>query len=150
MTLRELTEFKLKTDRENNPNVPVYAVPRTLFSDKKANDLAKAIKAFCEIKGIMCQRTGNEGRFRPGKNYVDVIGRTRIMKGTWLPGQNNGQGDLMLTIKGRVYWVEIKIGRDTQSEAQKDFENQVKRSGGVYVIVKTWEDFYNNVKKWLR
>jgi hypothetical protein len=79
---------------------------------------------------------------------VDVIGRTRIMKGTWLPGHNSGQGDLMLTIKGRVYWVEIKIGRDTQSEVQKDFENQVKRSGGVYVIVKTWEDFYKYFILW--
>jgi hypothetical protein len=150
MTLKDLTELKFKQDREDRPSVPTYAVPRTVYTDKTANGLTKAIKTFCDIKGVMCQRTGSEGRYRPGKNYVDVIGRTRIMKGTYLPGQNNGQGDLCLTIKGKVHWVEVKIGRDVQSEVQKDFEAMVKRAGGVYVVVKTWEDFYSNFKKWIR
>jgi len=150
MTLKDLTELKFKHDREEHPNVPLYATPRKSFTDKTANGLSTAIKTFCDVSGVMCQRTGNEGRYRPGKNVVDVIGRTRVMKGTWLPGQNNGQGDLSITMKGRIHWVEIKIGNDRQSDAQKTFESQVKKAGATYDIVKSWEDFYKIYILWQR
>lgn len=149
MTLKDLqAEYKIHF-REKHPSVPDHAIPHRVFEDRTANGLQNAIKTFCEIRGILCERRGNEGRFRQGQTVVDVIGRTRVMKGTWLPGQNNGQSDLELTIKGIRHCVEVKIGRDVQSDAQKDFEAKVKRAGGVYVIVKCWGDFYNEFKKWV-
>jgi hypothetical protein len=39
-----------------------------------------------------------------------------------------------------VKW-EVKIGKDTQSEAQKEYERKITASGGHYYIVKTFEDF---------
>lgn len=147
MTLRDLTELKYNTDREERPNVPAYAIPRTAYTDKTANGLTKA---FCDLVGVMCQRTGSEGRFRPGQQVVDVIGRTRVMKGTWLPGLNEGQGDLLITLKGKAHWVEVKIGKDRQSDVQKDFEAKAKRAGAVYVVVKSWGEFYNNYMIWKR
>ena len=130
MTLKDLSNLHFENLRESKPNVPVYAIPRTTFSDKTANGLATAIKNFCELKGVMCMRTGNEGRYRPGKTVVDVIGRTRVMKGTWLPGQNNGMSDITIILKGRTHYVEIKIGKDVQSDVQKRFESEAKKSRG--------------------
>jgi hypothetical protein len=39
-----------------------------------------------------------------------------------------------------VKW-EVKIGKDRQSDAQKEYERKIKESGGHYYIVKTFEDF---------
>jgi hypothetical protein len=148
MTLKELNAELREWTAVRYAAVPLHALPKNIYKENTANGLATTIKAFCEMKGIMCQRTGNEGRYRPGQSVVDVIGRTRLMKGTWLPGQNNGQGDLHITLKGMSHWIEIKIGRDTQSDKQKEFEAMVRRSGATYDIVKTWEDFFKVFSKW--
>lgn len=148
MTLKDLSNLHFNNLRETKPNVPLHAIPRKTFSDKTANGLQTAIKTFCDLSGVLCDRRGNEGRYRPGQTVVDVIGRTRIMKGTYLPGQNNGQGDLSITIKGRIHWVEVKIGKDTQSDAQKTFESKVKKAGATYNIVKDWNDFYKLYTSW--
>lgn len=141
MTLKDLTELKFNRDRQSRPNIPLYAIPRTAFTDKTANGLTKAIQAYCDIKGIMCIRSGNEGRYRPGASYVDVIGRAHVMKGKWLPGLNNGQADLTIVVNGKYIAIEVKIGKDRQSEDQKAFESKVEGSGGRYVIVKSWTEF---------
>lgn len=148
MTLKELSALKLSSDRKRYPSVPTHGVAIKLYSDKTANGLATAIKDFCELVGVMCTRTGSEGRFRPGKTLVDVVGRTRLMKGTWLPGQNVGQGDLQVVMRGRIYSIEIKIGRDKQSEVQKEFQGRLEKAGGIYVIVGSWEEFYKHYSKW--
>lgn len=148
MSIKELSEYIHKEKIKEYSNIPKYAVPRTLYKDTTANGLAKCIKDFCEVNGIMCQRSSNEGRYRPGAVVVDVIGRGRQMKGTWLPGLNNGQGDLHIVLKGMSHWLEIKIGKDRQSDKQKDFEAMVKRSGGTYDIIHDWPEFYNTYSKW--
>lgn len=148
MTLKDLqAEYKIYL-REKHPNVPAHALPHKVFEDRTANGLTNAIKTFCDIRGVLCDRRGNEGRFRPGATVIDVIGRARVMKGKYLPGQNNGQSDLEITLKGKRHCVEVKIGRDTQSDAQKEFEAKVKRAGGVYVIVRDWAQFYENFNRW--
>jgi hypothetical protein len=37
--------------------------------------------------------------------------------------------------------IEVKIGRDRQSEAQVEYQRQVEAAGGVYVIAKTFDGF---------
>lgn len=39
-------------------------------------------------------------------------------------------------------YVEVKIGRDKMSEAQEKYEKQVTKSGALYCIVKTPEDWF--------
>ena len=59
----------------------------------------------------------------------------------------NGQGDisasLPVTFHGRTFGVrfefEIKFGRDKQSIIQKAFELAIKKSGGVYLVVRDVE-----------
>jgi hypothetical protein len=70
------------------------------------------------------------------------------MKGMYIPGHNKGQSDLEITLKGKRHCVEVKIGKDVQSEGQIEFESKVIRAGGVYVIVKSWEEFFKAFSKW--
>jgi len=41
---------------------------------------------------------------------------------------------------GRFYGVEVKSGRDTQSEAQMQCEAEIRASGGVYIICRQLAD----------
>jgi hypothetical protein len=149
MTIKDFKKQRMDHLKETHPNIPDHALPSKNYSDKTANGLTTLIKDFCDVNGVMCVRSGNEGRYRPGKNVVDVIGRTRVGKGTWLPGQNNGMADLQITIKGRIHYVEVKVGKDRQSDVQKDFEDKAKRAGASYDIVKEWSDFYKLYAKWV-
>jgi len=149
MTLKELANLKYQRDTATNPNVPPYAIPRATFNDRTAGGLTKAILTYCHLHGIFCQRTGNEGRFREGETVVDVIGRTRIMKGKFIPGTNNGVSDLTAVIGGRYVGIEIKIGNDRQSDNQKRFESKLIASGGVYLIVRNWDDFISRIKPFM-
>ncbi len=58
----------------------------------------------------------------------------------------NGTADISATIQGHSVKIEIKCkatGDNCQSEAQKEYQRQIEKSGGVYLIVTTFEDFYS-------
>lgn len=149
MTLQQLSHYILEAARTKYPSVPAHAMPLKSYSDKTANGLATAILDFCgNTPGVFAVRNGSEGRYRPGEVVTDVIGRQRQMKGTWLPGHKTGSADVEITIGGRIYNVEIKIGEDRQRPDQVKYMNNVRAAGGVYEIVKSWEEFYNYYTLW--
>ena len=53
----------------------------------------------------------------------------------------NGSADISATIAGRSVKMEIKIGADRQSEAQRRYQVAIERAGGLYVIVKDFTSF---------
>ena len=140
--LQLLQEMDYQCRRDLYKNVPEHAVLKITFSDSTANGLTKAILSFLKLKGHMVWRQSSEGRYRPGKAVVDVIGRTRIMKGKYLPGQNKGAADVCAIIGGVFCALEVKIGKDSQSLAQKQYQKQVEDNGGRYFIARTFESFY--------
>lgn len=137
--LQEL-DYQAKLDLYKG--VPTFAVPRTKFSDKTANHLTKAIVAFLKLKGHMVWRQSSEGRYRPGKQYTDVIGRTHLGRGQFLPGTNKGHADVCAIINGTFTAVEVKIN-DKQSPAQKAYQKEVEGNGGTYLIAKDFQSFYD-------
>lgn len=90
----------------------------------------------------MAWRQSSEGRFRPGKQYTDVIGRVHIAKGKFLPGTNKGHADVCSIIGGVFCAIEVKM-KDKQSTAQKQYQKQVEDSNGRYFIARTFEDFFS-------
>lgn len=139
--LQTLQEMDYEHKREAYKHVPTSAIPKTRYSDKNANSLTKAILAFLKLKGNMAWRQSSEGRYRPGKEYTDVLGHVRQMKGQYLPGQNNGQSDVAAIVGGQFIAVEVKM-KDKQSQAQKDYQHQVEQSGGRYLIARDFEIFF--------
>lgn len=61
-------------------------------------------------------------------------------------GSTKGVADLvgLITTRTRSGWyfcVEVKYGKDTQSEVQKKRENEVIMAGGTYYIAKSFDSF---------
>jgi hypothetical protein len=59
-----------------------------------------------------------------------------------------GSADISATINGRSVKIEVKVGADRQSQAQKVYQEQVEKAGGLYFIAKDFEsvvEWYNNL-----
>ena len=52
-----------------------------------------------------------------------------------------GTADISATIGGRSVKIEVKVGRDRQSEAQRIYQQQVEAAGGIYYIATDFESF---------
>lgn len=64
-----------------------------------------------------------------------------------LTGLLSGVSDLILiTPKGTLIFLELKIQKGIQSETQKDFETRVKALGYEYRICRSLEDFKEMLK----
>lgn len=146
MTLKELA--KAYSDKLHS-QVPEHCRPVKSFSDKSANDLTKAIVAYLKVvKGFFAERQSSEGRFRPGKEYENVLGQRKQMKGTWLPGQGKGKADIKAVIRGRAIEIEVKHGKDRLRPEQVEYKQKIEQAGGVYLVVKTWQDFIFQIKNY--
>lgn len=124
-SVKHLEDLALKHKIEKYPNFP-YPVKST-FRDDTANGLTKCIITYLQLKGWQAERINSTGR-----NY----------KGKWIYGTGtNGTADISATIKGKSVKIEVKIGKDRQSEAQKDYQQMIERAGGVYFIAKDFTEF---------
>jgi len=99
---------------------------------------------FLTLNNCQAERITSQGQYRDNtKQVTDVIGRVRtIGSGTWTKGTSTaGTADISATIKGRSVKIEIKWAKDIQSTAQKQYQNAIEKSMGIYIIVKTFDDF---------
>jgi hypothetical protein len=113
-------------------------------SINNARSLEKQIKEFLDLKGHICDKTDTKGRKVSNKiAFVDVIGRNRVI-GRDVYHQSTGtvgKADLSVQIHGVRVEMEIKWGKDRQSELQKEYQKRVEKDGGIYVIIKDMDAF---------
>jgi hypothetical protein len=131
--------------RAKYPDTPPQWLAPRKYRDDTANGLTKCITDFLKLSGWQAERIANTGRpIDRTKTFTDVLGNRRTIGTTkWITGTGtNGTADLSATIAGRSVKVEVKIGRDRQSEAQRRYQMAVEQAGGIYVIARTFEDFY--------
>lgn len=145
MTLSELS--KALSDKLHG-NVPEHCRPVKKFSDNSANNLTKAIIAYSKLKDWFAERQSSEGRYRKGKEFTDVMGKKREIGAVWLPGQGKGKADIKAVIKGRSIEIEVKHGNDRMRPEQLEYKAKIERAGGVYLVVKTWDDFIFQIKNY--
>lgn len=139
--LLENLHYKAK---KRKTSLPEYAIPKTKFRDDTANGLTKCVIAWINLNNGQAERISNTGRYVDNTKIVtDVIGRKRkIGSGKWIPGTGtNGTADISATIHGRSVKIEVKIGRDKQSQAQKKYQKQIEKSGGIYFIARDFTQF---------
>lgn len=141
-----LEKMANQADRKAHPNVDAkYLAPR-IFKDNTTGRLTYSIMAFLRLCGHQCERINTTGRpIDRRKTFTDVLGnRRQIGSITWIPTTGTrGSADLSATIYGASVKIELKIGRDTQSEAQKAYQRAVETAGGYYVIVHSFQEFYD-------
>jgi hypothetical protein len=126
--------------------MPAHCIPKPKFSDSSANNLTKSIIKYIELMGYQAERISNTGRYVDNtKKFKNIQGQTmQVGSGQYIPGTGtNGTADISATIKGKSVKIEVKYGKDRQSEAQKDYQLTIERSGGIYYIAKDFETFYN-------
>lgn len=122
--------------------IRMFGMLYTKHSDKTANGLTKAVIRWVEIHGGQAERINNIGRYIEGAVVnKGFYGSTRL-KGKYIPSTGTrGTADISATIKGRSVKIEVKIGKDKQSEAQKKYQADTERSGGVYIIARNLDGF---------
>ena len=141
-----LKQLKLAQIRRDYPSLPEHAIKQPKYSEGSANELTRCVIDFLNLSGHLAERHSNEGRVIDNrKTYTDVIGRQKTI-GTLKrisSNQVNGTSDIKATINGRMVAIEIKYGRDVQSDAQAIYQKRVEQAGGVYWIVKTFDQFHD-------
>lgn len=145
--VKALEELKFEEHKAKYPNFPYPIKPK--YSDASSNGLTKCVIDFIKVKGFHAERINSTGSMRDNtKTITDVLGRKRTIGSvTWIKSTTqNGTSDISATIKGKSIKIEIKCaasGDKYQSERQKIYQKQIEASGGVYLIVREFKDFYN-------
>lgn len=146
--LQHLKELALEHDRRKYPNTPDRYRAMHKYSDKTANGLTKAVIDFLRLNNWQAERIAVTGRqVDTRKTYTDVIGRTmQVGSVKWIKGSmQRGAADISATVKGRSVKIEVKCkasGDRYQSEEQKRYQEEVERAGGIYLIVREFDDLY--------
>lgn len=150
MNIKEFTA-RYNMWKRDTSSLGKYAPP-SKFTEKNATGLEKAIRAFFAMSGIKCWKVDVQGTYRAtGKEALQVKSNGTIVKGgkamRWTTSSaSKGVSDLFTLIQGRFIAIEVKVGKDRQSAAQKEFENDVVYQGGYYMIVRSFADFQKQLK----
>jgi hypothetical protein len=119
----------------------------TDWNDNSANALTKCIIHFLTYSGFQAERINTMGVYREGKK-IQVGENTRQLKGKYTPSTGTkGSADISATIRGRSVKIEVKYGKDKQSEVQKRYQESIEQAGGTYFIARNFDEFiifYNN------
>lgn len=124
--------------RANYPLLPEKAIPKQAKPKNTANDITKAILKYCTWRGWQAERVNVMGR----QIYDKRRGKTIWIK----TSGTRGSADIHATIAGMSVKIEVKAGKDRLSDYQKDYARRVIEAGGHYIVVHSFEDFYNWLK----
>jgi len=135
-----LKQLYLENNRQKYPSLPEAARSFPRWTDRSANGLTRMIMDFLRLKGHQAERISNTGRPIDNTKWSNgrIIGSIEWIRGTG----TRGTADISATINGRSVKIEVKIGRDRQSIYQKRYQEQVEAAGGLYVIAKSFNQFY--------
>ena len=142
--LQQLTELDWQIRCANTRMRPDY-VAKKIYLDKTANALTYAIISWINLNGYQAERISTTGRYVDNSKIVtDVLGnRKKIGSGKYIKGTGTkGSADISATIKGKSIKIEVKIGKDKQSEAQIKYQQMIEKAGGIYFIAKNFNEFY--------
>jgi len=140
----KLNALMMEQLKQKYPNMPEAYIPKTDWTDNSANALTKCVIAWIQFMGGQAERISSQGQYREGAKIPvgsGIMAHTKQLPGKWTPGQSTkGTADISATIRGRSVKIEIKQ-KDKQSEAQKQYQQAIENAGGVYIIVRNFDDF---------
>ena len=129
--VKDLDRLALEYFRRNHPDFPEAAIPPQSYRDDTANSLTRCIVAFIRFHGGQAERINTTGM--PQQRGRRIVWRKS--------NTTKGSADISATIAGRSVKIEIKIGADRQSEAQKCYQAAIEQAGGFYFIAKDFTRF---------
>ena len=109
------------------------AVPHPSTS---ANALTLSVMRYIRNRGGQAERISVVGRplttFQGGREIITGWAKSHMTVGT---------ADISATIKGRSVKIEVKVGSDAQSPAQRAYQREVEAAGGLYYIARDMDNF---------
>jgi len=144
--IRRLTAIANERHRAVHPDIPEKWLPPQVYSDRTANGLTRCIIHWLRFNGHQAERINTTGRHIDQRRTVtDILGHQRVIGSTkWIPCTGTkGSADISSTIKGRSVKIEVKIGRDRQSDNQRRYQKDIEASGGVYFIATSFQQFHD-------
>ncbi|MBF2709957.1 hypothetical protein [Flavobacterium soyangense] len=141
--LERLALEKLKIRYPNNPYLP-----KTIYTDATTNGLTRCVIDYISFNGFQAERINSTGAIKDNrKTSTDVLGNIRTIGSVQFIKSNTqtGTADISSTIKGRSVKIEIKCeatGDNKQSKGQIEYQKQIEAAGGVYLIVRNFNQFY--------
>ena len=143
--LQLLKALELEAMKQKYPNTNESYLGLSKWADNSANSLTQCVIAYITFMGGQAERISSQGQYREGAKIQVCTGELahqRQLPGKWTPGQSTkGTADISSTIRGRSVKIEIKYGKDVQSQVQKEYQASVERAGGVYIIVRSFDEF---------
>ena len=153
--INQLKNLFIADKKKRFPNVPDFAIVAPEYKDTSTNGLTKCVYDHLALNGYFVERTGNEGRIIDDrKEVIDCIGRHKTI-GTIKrirSSGTSGTSDLKAIIKGQFIAIEIKC-KATNDRIRPDqikYKLQVEKSGGVYIIASTFQQFYEWFNSFIR
>ena len=142
--VKDLEAFAWEAKQKRFPDVPDYILVSEKYRDDSANGLTRCVIAYIRLRGGQAERINTMGRpIDQRKTFTDVLGHThQVGSVKWIPGTSTrGSADISATIQGRSVKIEIKFGKDRQSEAQRKYAREVEAAGGIYYVCKDFTSF---------
>lgn len=147
--LQRLIELAIAENRRKHPNFPDAYRPKPSYTDKTSNGLTKCIIDFLNFSGHQAERISSSGRMIDNRKIVtDSMGFMKTIGSTkWIPGTStSGTADISSVVStptrpGLSWKIEVKIGKDRQSDKQKQYQARVQAAGGIYTIAKDFTGF---------
>jgi len=142
--VKELEELADIENQRKHPNMPAKYLAKSTYRDDTANGLTRCIIDFVRFNGGQAERINTTGiPIDTRREVTDIVGHRRTIGSVqWRPsGGTVGSADISATIGGRSVKIEVKIGRDRQSEAQRQYQASIEAAGGLYFVAKDFSSF---------
>jgi hypothetical protein len=145
--VKELERIAFEKLKEKYPSFPFPI--KAKYTDQTSNGLTKCVIDYIEFRGFQAERINSTGRQLDGrKSSTDILGSVRTIGSVkWIKGSGTvGTSDISATIQGRSVIIEVKCLQTNdryQSKGQIDYQKQIEAAGGFYLIVRTFQDFYD-------
>ncbi|WP_373397953.1 hypothetical protein V8V91_26220 [Algoriphagus halophilus] len=151
--LKQLSKRVLDFAYKDRPLIPKHAISvrSYRFTDSKEGGFIKAIQQFIKLQGGIAERINSMGRQVDKRKYYDdpITGAKKVIGSVeWIRGTSTeGTADVSITVFGLSIKVEVKLGNDKQSEAQKKYQQRIEQAGGIYLICKNFDGFLHQFFK---
>jgi hypothetical protein len=106
-----------------------------------APGIEKNIVEYIKLCGHQAEKRAVMGREVTAPDIRTPLG-TIVGKKTYIPSTGTkGSADISAVVYGIAVLIEVKFGKDRQSEYQKKYEDAINNAGGFYFIAHDEEDF---------
>lgn len=146
--LEKLTGLMSKDKVKKHPLYPVKYMDIKQYRDNSANALTEAIVDYIRYLGGNPSRINTQGQYHEGQVVESGLGYQVKTSGKWAKsGSTKGVSDIWVTFQGKSVAVEVKFGKDTLSEVQKEWRDNHVKAGGIYIVAKTFQQFFEEFNK---